>query len=89
MNAKDPTKTALQRMTEAARDRVRVAYGVVPVILEGLPADFPLRVKLREGARSLLQQQGLLTEEELDTLPLKEATTVALRRVRARASRLR
>jgi hypothetical protein len=67
----------------AVRDQVRVAYGAVPVILEGLPADDPFRTMLRDRARSWLVTSGALTAEELDTVPLSEAVTTALRRLRA------
>jgi hypothetical protein len=77
----------MQQQKSATVDRVRVAYGAVPVILEKLPSDFPLRAKLRDEARQLLRQQGLLTEAELDSLPITEAIRLVLQRVHDRSSR--
>jgi hypothetical protein len=68
------------RRTQAARDQVRVAYGEVPAILEGLPAEAPFRTAIRERARSLLVAWGCLTTEEIRTLTVKDAMTTALRR---------
>ena len=87
MPAKKRLITAMQQQKTAAVDRVRVAYGAVPVILEQLPSDFPVRAKLRDEARQLLQQQGLLTEAELDSLPLTEAIGLALQRLHDRGRR--
>ena len=74
------------RRRQAARDQVRVAYGAVPVILEGFPESDPVRVKIRERARAMLVEQGYLTAEEVDTLPAKAAITTVLNRLRGKAS---
>jgi hypothetical protein len=77
---------------QAAEDQVRIAYGAVPVILEGLPPDHPVRTTIRDRARVLLVELGYLTEEELRTLPVKDAIVAALRQFRdeiARTDRVR
>ena len=51
--------TLVFRRKQAARDQVRIAYGAVPVILEGLPADDPFRAAIRDRARSLLVERGI------------------------------
>src|SRR4051794_9850155 len=66
-------KTLVLRRKQAASDQVRIAYGAVPVILEGLPADDPYRAAVRNRARSLLVERGCLTMEELGSLPVKDA----------------
>jgi hypothetical protein len=68
------------RRKQAVRDQVRIAYGAVPVILEGLQADDPFRAAIRERARPLLVAWGYLTTEELGTLTVKDAIATALRR---------
>jgi hypothetical protein len=75
------------RRRQAARDQVRVAYGAVPVILEGFPESDPVRVTIRERARAVLVAQGYLTAEEVDTLPVNDAITTVLNRLRGGASR--
>ena len=80
--------TMALRRREAARDQVRVAYGAVPVILEGFPESDPVRVTIRERARSMLVDQGYLTGEDLDTLPVKDAITAVLKRLRDETSRM-
>lgn len=75
------------RRRQAARDQVRVAYGAVPVILEGFPESDPVRVKIRERARAVLVAQGYLTAEEVDTLPVNDAIAAVLNRLRGEASR--
>jgi hypothetical protein len=76
-----------QQRNQAGRDQVRVAYGAVPVILEAFPESDPVRVKIRESARAMLVAQGYLTAEEMATLPVKEAITVVLKRLRTESSR--
>jgi hypothetical protein len=56
-------------------DRVRVAYGTVPVILAGLPSDHPVRTRIREDVCALLLGTGYLTEAELGTLDDDPVTT--------------
>src|SRR3954470_877310 len=80
-------KTVVFRRKQAARDQVRIAYGAVPTILEGLPVDDPFRAAIRNRARSLLMELGCLTLEELGTLPVKDAITTALGRCRAETGR--
>ena len=75
-------KSLVFRRKQAARDQVRIAYGEVPVILEGLPANDPFRAAIRDRARSLLVEHGYLTADELGTLPVKDAITTALGRCR-------
>ena len=75
-------KSLVFRRKQAARDQVRIAYGEVPVILEGLPANDPFRAAIRNRARSLLVEHGYLTADELGTLPVKDAITTALGRCR-------
>jgi hypothetical protein len=75
-------KTLVLRRKQAARDQVRIAYGALPAILEGLPADDPFRAAIRERARSLLVAWGYLTTEELGTLTVADAITTALRSCR-------
>ncbi|MGH2616374.1 MAG: hypothetical protein ACRDJC_14115 [Thermomicrobiales bacterium] len=75
------------RRRQAAQDQVRVAYGAVSVILEGFPESDPVRVKIRDRARAMLVEQGYLTVEEVDTLPVKDAITAVLKRLRGEASR--
>ena len=74
------------RRRQAARDQVRVAYGAVPVLLEGFPESDPVRVKIRERARAMLVDQGYLTAKEADTLPVNDAITAVLNRLRGKAS---
>jgi hypothetical protein len=71
------------RESQAAEDQVRVAYGAVPLVLEGLSADDPIRTDVRDRARSLLLESGYLTSRELDTLTVKDAIAAVLRRLRA------
>jgi hypothetical protein len=71
------------RRDQAAEDQVRVAYGAVPLVLEGLSADDPIRTDVRDRARSLLLESGYLTSQELDTLTVKDAIAAVLRRIRA------
>jgi hypothetical protein len=66
-----------------AREQVRVAYGEVPTLFEGLPVDYPLLTKIRQLASSILVAEELLTDEELRTLSLTEATRTVVQRVRA------
>src|SRR3954465_11425524 len=80
-------KTLVFRHNQAARDQVRIAYGAVPTILEGIPVDDPFRAAIRNRARSLLVDLGCLTLEELGTLPVKDAITTALRRCRDETGR--
>jgi hypothetical protein len=78
----EATMTMALRRKQAAEDQVRVAYGAVPVILEGLPADDPFRTAIRDRARSLLLELGYLTAEELGALPVKDAIAAVRRRLR-------
>lgn len=80
---RDDRGSLAQQYRLAVRDQVRVAYGAVPVILEGLSADDPFRTMIRDRARSWLVKSGALAVEELDTVPLTDAITTALRRLRA------
>jgi len=89
MKSKAPTTKALRLRLQAARvaeralpDQVRRAYGEASGPLADLPADDPLLAETRERARAALVERGLLTREELDTLPVAEATAVALGVVR-------
>ena len=82
MNAKDLTKRDLLLRQRAARlmernlpDQIRRAYAESP-------ADE------RERARAALIAREHLSQEELDTLPVDEAITVALQRVRDQAAGL-
>jgi len=68
---------------QRAREQVRVAYGEVPTLLEGLPVDYPQLIKMRQLACSILVAEELLTEEELRTQSLTEATRTVVQRVRA------
>ena len=81
----DPARAV--RRKQAARDQVRVAYGELPAILEGLPADDPFRSAIRDRARSLLVELGYLTVEELNSLTVTDAIATALPRLRAEPSR--
>src|SRR4051812_48496982 len=81
-------KVLIRRRTQAARDQVRIAYGAVPVILEGFPADDPFRASLRNRARALLVEEGDLTAEEFCTLPVADAISTTLRRFRDEVSHL-
>lgn len=75
------TRTTLNsQRREVARDQVRVAYGALPVVLESLSANDPMRAEIRERARSWLIEQGFLTAEELATLQVKAAITAVMRR---------
>jgi len=95
MAEKQPTKRALLLRQRAARamekglpDQVRRAYGDAPSVLADLPSDDPHLATLRENARASLLNQGYLTEEELDTLPVDEAIDAAQRRLRAQIAGL-
>ena len=68
---------------QRAREQVRVAYGEVPTLFEGLPVEYPLLTKIRQLACSILVAEELLTDEELRTLSLTEATRTVVQRVRA------
>lgn len=83
----EDTITMALRRQQAAEDQVRIAYGAVPVILEGLPIDHPVRTAIRDRARSLLVQRGYLTAEELGALPVKDAIAAVLRRFRGEIGR--
>jgi hypothetical protein len=74
--------TVVVRHKQLVRDQVRVAYGAVPISLEALPADDPIRAAIRDRSRSLLVALGYLTWEGLGTLPVKDAIATALRRCR-------
>lgn len=76
-----------QRRNHVGRDRVRVAYGAVPVVLEIFPESDPVRVEIRESARETLVAQGLLSVDELATLPEQVAITMVLKRLRDNAFR--
>jgi len=80
--SREPTKTASRWIEQALRDQVRVAYGTVPLILEALPDDAPIRIKVRDGARAMLMEQGYLTAEELSILPIEDAIRTARQRFR-------
>ena len=81
--ARSTTERAAARTRLAMlADQVRVAYGTVPVILAGLPSDHPFRIRIREDACALLLGKGYLTEAELGTLSVTEATLAALQRLR-------
>jgi hypothetical protein len=84
--SREPTKTASRWIEQALRDQVHVAYGTVPLILEALPddapIDAPIRIKVREGARAMLMEQGYLTAEELSILPIEDAIRTARQRFR-------
>src|SRR3954454_22573208 len=80
-------KTLVFRHNQAARDQVRVAYGAVPTILEGLPVDDPFRATIRNRARSLLMDLVCLTLEELGPLPVKDSISTALGRLRYETGR--
>ncbi len=95
MVEKQPTKRALLLRQRAARamekglpDQVRRAYGDAPSVLADLPSDDPHLATLRENARASLLNQGYLTEEELDTLPVDEAIDAAQQRLRAQIAGL-
>ena len=75
-----------QQRYQTGRDQARADYGAVPVILEAFPEGDPVRVKIRESARATLVGRGYLTADELATLPVKEAITVVLKRLRGEAS---
>jgi hypothetical protein len=89
VSSKAPTEKALRLRLQAARvverglpDQVQRAYGHLPDQLATRPIDDPSVVEARDKARSALVERGLLTQEELDTLPMDEATAVALGHVR-------
>jgi hypothetical protein len=95
MAEKQPTKRALLLRQRAARamekglpDQIRRAYGDAPSVLADLPSDDPHLAALRENARVSLLNQGYLTEEELDTLPVDEAIEAAQQRLRAQIAGL-
>jgi len=82
MTAKDLTKRDLLLQQRAARllertlpDQIRRAY-------DDAAGDD------RDRARTALIARGQLTEEELTTLPLEEAISVALGRIRAESAQL-
>jgi hypothetical protein len=89
VNDKILTKKELRLRLQAARvvertvpDQVRRAYGDEPSQRENRPEDDPLLAESREKARTSLVDKGLLTREEFDTLPVDEATSAALQRLR-------
>ena len=95
MAEKQPTKRALLLRQRAARamekglpDQVRRAYADAPSVLADLPSDDPHLAALRENARASLLNQGYLTEEDLDTLPVDEAIEVAQQRLRTQIAGL-
>ena len=95
MAEKQPTQRALLLRQRAARamekglpDQIRRAYGDAPSVLADLPSDDPHLAALRENARASLLNQGYLTEEELDTLPVDEAIEAARQRLRAQIAGL-
>jgi hypothetical protein len=73
-----PARTRLVMLA----DQVRVVCGTVPVILAGLPSDHAVRTRIRVEAWGLLRTKGYLTEAELGTLSVTEATRAALQRLR-------
>ena len=68
---------------QRAREQVRVAYGEVPTLFEGLPVEYLLLIKIRQLACTILVAEDLLTDEELRTLSLTEATRTVVQRVGA------
>ena len=68
---------------QRAREQVRVAYGEVATLFEGLVVEYLLLIKIRELACSILVADELLPDEELRTLSLTEATQTVVQRVRA------
>jgi hypothetical protein len=95
MAEKQPTKRTLLLRLRAARamekglpDQIRRAYGDAPSVLADLPSDDPHLTTVRENARVSLLKQGLLSEEDLDTLQVEEAIATALQRLRAQVASL-
>lgn len=78
----DERRTVVVRTRQAVRDQVRVTYGAVPISLEDLPADDPIRAAIRDQARSLLVERGYLSDEELRTFPVQTTIVAALHRWR-------
>jgi hypothetical protein len=95
MAEKQPTKRTLLLRLRAARamekglpDQIRRAYGDAPSVLADLPSGDPHLTTVRENARVSLLKQGLLSEEDLDTLQVEEAIATALQRLRAQVASL-
>jgi hypothetical protein len=95
MMSKAPTTKALRLRLQAARtaeralpEQVRRAYGEASGPLADLPDDDPLLIESRDRARAALVERGLLTQEEIDTLPVAEASAVALGVLRDRIAAL-
>ena len=75
-------------MEKGLPDQIRRAYGDAPSVLADLSSDDPHLAAVRENARASLLNQGYLTEEELDTLPVDEAIEAAQQRLRAQIAGL-
>ena len=95
MAEKQLTKRTLLLRLRAARamekglpDQIRRAYGDAPTVLTDLSEDDPHLATVRENARASILKQGYLTEEDLDTLPVDEATAIALQRLRTEVASL-
>jgi hypothetical protein len=95
MAEKQLTKRTLLLRLRAARamerglpEQIRRAYGDAPGVLADLPSDDPHLAAVRDNARASLLKQRYLTEEDLDTLPVEEATDIALQRLRAQVASL-
>jgi hypothetical protein len=95
VNTKILTKKDLRLRLQAARllertlpDQVHRAYGDLPAYDGDRPTDEALMAESRAKARASLVDKGLLTPEEIDTLPVAEATRVALERLRGQIATL-
>jgi hypothetical protein len=95
VNTKILTKKDLRLRLQAARvlersvpDQIRRAHGDVPAQVGGGSADEALLAETRAKARASLIDKGLLTPEEIDSLPVTEATSVALERLREQIAAL-
>lgn len=88
MSSTTLNKKALRLRLQAARvaertlsDQVRRAFGTTPDQAADPPADDPLVVGERERAQASLVNRGLLTHEELATLSVDDAASMASQRL--------
>jgi hypothetical protein len=97
MTSTTPTERALRLRVQAARlqerelpDLIDTAYGAQSATAPETTgrANTASQAEIQDEARNALIKRGHLTAEELDTLPVAEATALALERQRAQITAL-
>jgi hypothetical protein len=99
MTSTTPTERALRLRVQAARlqerelpDLIGTAYGPQPATATAPETtgrtNTATQAEIQDEARNALIKRGHLTAEELDSLPVAEATALALERQRAQITAL-